>query len=375
MPRRRLLPTVVLGVSGIIFVSTMLFIYTDGQRRLFGVSSRSDESVKSISDAERRRQRRDSLVRRFPNIAYHRVAISSKGILDSIRRVCGRSAETSDAYHAMRLLNRKDIQYVRLGDTLVMPDTIVNDLRAYSIFPQYWEGGDSLPKVVLVSNAWQAYACYEYGELVRFAACNSGEERKPSFPGRYAVNWRQRLRISSLNDEWKLPFTVNFHLQAGSAFHQFDMPGRPVSHSCVRQFIEDAEWLFRWVRVARKDTIRHTYIPMSGTPVIILDIFNFSRRRGGPWLELASNAPVTIDLPADPMSVEEALIPISQVPKASRGLLRNYKRYLTADSVLRERGIIRPHVKLLESIDYNERRAKKAAAKRAAEMKAAQPKK
>ncbi len=375
MSRRRLLPTVVLGVSGIIFVSTMLFIYTDGQRLLSVGSSPSAAPVQSMSDGERRRQRRDSLEKRFPTIAYHRVAIHSKGILDSIRRVCGRSAETDDAYRAMRLLNRKDIQYVRLGDTLVMPDTIVKDLRAYSIFPQYWEGGDSLPKVVLVSNAWQAYACYEYGELVRFAACNSGEERKPSFPGRYAVNWRQRLRISSLNDEWKLPFTVNFHLQAGSAFHQFDMPGRPVSHSCVRQFIEDAEWLFRWVRVARKDTVRHTYIPMSGTPVIIVDIFNFARRRGGPWLELTSNAPVAIDLPADPMSVEEALIPISQVPKESRGSLRNYKRYITADSVLRERGIIRPHVKLLESINYNERRAKKAAAKRAAEIKAAQPKK
>lgn len=375
MPRRRLLPPVVLGVSGIIFISTMLFIYTDGQRRLLDVSVSSGREVKNISDEERRRQRRDSLEKRFPRITYHRIAISTKAILDSIRRVCGRSAETEEAYRAMRLLNRKDIQYVRLGDTLVMPDTIVKDLRAYSIFPQYWEGGDSLPKVVLVSNAWQAYACYEYGELVRFAACNSGEERKPSFPGRYAVYWRQRLRISSLNDEWKLPFTVNFHLQAGSAFHQFDMPGRPVSHSCVRQFIEDAEWLFRWVRVARKDTIRHTYIPMSGTPVIILDIFNFARRRGGPWLELTSNAPVSIDLPADPMSIEEALIPISQVPKESRGSLRNYKRYLTADSVLRERGVIRPHVKLLESINYNERRAKKAAAKRAAEAKAAQQKK
>ena len=75
------------------------------------------------------------------------------------------------------------------------------------------------------------------------------------------------------------------------------------------------------------------------------------------------------------MSIEEALIPISQVPKESRGSLRNYKRYLTADSVLRERGVIRPHVKLLESINYNERRAKKAAAKRAAEAKAAQQKK
>lgn len=353
----------------------MVFVYSDWQRFSNRSEHRSSSSVTAESLEDLRRARRDSIMSRFQRITYHRVPISSKSVLDSIRSVCAPSDTASGAYRAMRLLNRKDLQYVRVGDTLVMPDTILKDLRAYSVFPQYWAGGDTIPKVVLVSNAWQAYACYEYGELVRFAACNTGEERKPSFPGRYAVYWRQRLRISSLNDEWKLPFTVNFHLQAGSAFHQFDMPGRPVSHSCVRQFIEDAEWLFRWVRVARKDTVRHAYIPMSGTPVIILDVFNFARRRGGPWLELSTNDTVSMALPSDPMSVEEALIPISQVPKDSRGSLRNLKRYLTADSVLRARGVIRPHVKLLESINYNERRAKRAAAKRAAEARAAQQKK
>ncbi|MBU3698811.1 MAG: L,D-transpeptidase [Candidatus Kapabacteria bacterium] len=377
MPRRRFIPHVLLGLSGIVFVSSMMFVYTDWQKRTSG----SEEPLSSASAAtteseqEQRRAKRDSLMSRYRSISYHRVPLTSRAVLDSFRRACSPLDTVSGAYKVMRLLNRKDFQYLRVGDTLVMPDTIMKDLKAYSVFPQYWEGGDTIPKIILVSNTWQAYACYEYGELVRFAACNTGEERKPSFPGRYAVYWRQRLRISSLNDEWKLPFTVNFHLQAGSAFHQFDMPGRPVSHSCIRQFIDDAEWLYRWVRVARKDTIRHTYISMSGTPVIILDVFNFARRRGGPWLELASNDTVGISLPADPMSVEEALIPISQVPKESRGSLRNIKRYLTADSVLKARGVIRPHVHLMESINYNERRAKKAAAKRAAEAKAAQQKK
>jgi hypothetical protein len=66
------------------------------------------------------------------------------------------------------------------------------------------------------------------------------------------------------------------------------------------------------------------------------------------------------------MDVEEALIPISQVPHDSRGSLRNIKRYITADSILRERGVIRPGVKLLESIDYNKRRALREAAKKKA---------
>lgn len=324
-----------------------------------------EDSLARAQDSLQRLQGRiDSINKRFPRIGYHRVPVSSKHVLDSLRKICAKTDSTFTMYRIITLLNRKDLYFVRVGDTLVMPDTNYPNILAYSLFPQYWKGADTIKKIVVVSPKWQSYACYEYGVLVRFAATNSGEERKPSFPGRYSVNWKQRLRISSLNEEWELPFTVNIHQHAGSAFHQFEMPGRPVSHSCFRQYLHDAEWLFKWVRQAKYDTVKHRPIPFSGTPVIVLDVFDFSRRRGGPWLELHSNQDVLIELPADPMSVEEALIPISQVPHESRGSLRNIKRYITADSVLRERGVIRQGVSLRESIDYNKLRAKKEAAKK-----------
>jgi len=315
------------------------------------------DSLASIQNVKRRHI--DSLEKRFPRITYHTLAVSSKSVLDSVRRTFAKTKETWRNYRVLTLLNRKDIQFVRLNDTLVLPDTIFEDLRAYSVFPQYWPDGDTVAKAIFISNIWQSYACYENGQLVRYAACNSGEERKPTLPGRYAVYWRDKKRISSLDSTWILPFTVNFHLQAGSAFHQFEMPGRPVSHSCVRQFLSDAEWLFTWVRTARVDSVKHQFIPMTGTPVVILDIFDFSRRRGGPWLELRSNTDVKVELPKDFYSVEEALIPISQIPKEVRGSLRNVNRYKTADSILHERGIIRPGVTLRESIDFNKLRQKK----------------
>ncbi|MCX6140880.1 MAG: L,D-transpeptidase [Candidatus Kapabacteria bacterium] len=302
----------------------------------------------------------DSIRNRFPKVTYHVLPVTSTSILDSVRRTFAKTKETWKNYRVLTLLNRKDIHHVRLNDTLVLPDTILDDLRAYSVFPQYWPEGDTISKAILISNKWQSYACYRNGELVRFAACNAGEEHKPTLPGRYAVNWRDRKRISSLDSTWILPFTVNFHLQAGSAFHQFDMPGRPVSHSCVRQFLSDAEWLYRWVKTARVDTVNHQFIPWSGTPVVILDIFDFSRRRGGPWLELRSNQDAMIKLPKDLYGIEEALIPISQIPREVRGSLRNRQRYVTADSVLRANGIIRQGVSLRESIDFNKlRQAKK----------------
>lgn len=346
---RLLLPVIIL------FLATVSCTHEPSAEE--AISILSDDSVRVAT--VRKTQHVDSLMKRFPIVTYHRLAVSSNRILDSVRRTFAKTKATWLNYRVLTLLNRKDIQYVRLGDSLVMPDTIMEDLRAYSVYPQYWPAGDTVSKVVFISNKWQSYACYRNGELVRFAACNSGEERKPTLPGRYAVNWRDRMRISSLDSTWVLPFTVNFHLYAGSAFHQFEMPGRPVSHSCVRQFLGDAEWLYRWVKTARIDTIEHAFVPWSGTPVVILDIFDFNRRRGGPWLELTSNKDATVDLPKDLFAVEEALIPISQIPKEARGAVHNRKRYMTADSVLRERGIIRPHITLRESINFNELRQEK----------------
>lgn len=310
---------------------------------------------------ERAHAAADSLTKSLPSITYRRVVLNGH-LLDSLRHSCAKTKSTWLGYRAVTLLNRKDIQYFRVGDTVVLPDTVVEDLRSYSVFPVYYAGAREIPKIVVISNKWQSYACYEYGMLVRFAAANTGEERKPTFPGRYAATWKQRKRISSLDSTWILPFTINIHQYAGSAMHQFDMPGRPVSHSCVRQFLSDAEWVYKWIQVARIDSSRQ-FIPFTGTPVIIHGLFDFSRRRGGPWLELTSNKPQITDLPPKPMDVEPALIPISQIPKVVRGALPNRSRYVQAEAELRKRGWIRESVNLRESIDYNKlRQAKRKAA-------------
>ena len=341
------------------------------------VERRRQDSI-SQAETDRVQRRADSLRQRFPKILYHRFVIDSKGALDSLLRIYGKRDETWNGYRAFTLLNRKDTRYVRIGDTVVLPDTIMEDLRAYSVFPQYYPAADTIKKLIIVSNALQCYACYEYGELVRFAAANTGEERKPTFPGRYAINWKHPRRISSLDSTWIMPFTVNFHLYAGSAAHQFDMPGRPVSHSCVRQFLADAKWLFHWVDVGRIDTSTRRIIPYTGTPLLIIDVFDFTRSKGGPWLELLSNKDIELDLPEQPMQVEEALIPISQIPRDVRGGLPDKTRYVKAEEVLRERGHIREGVSLRESIDYNKlrkerraRQAKERAAKQAATPEAA----
>ncbi len=295
----------------------------------------------------------------YPEISYSKHKIENWRHFVEILKARNISIEKEKAKKILMTLNRKELRFFGKGDSIIVPDTIIEDIKAYSVFPQFYWAGRDIPKIIFITNQYQSYACYEFGRLVRFAAANTGKERTPSFPGRYALVWKIRNHRSSLDSNWVMPFTWNFHAEAGSAFHQFVMPGRPVSHSCIRQFLDDAEWLFYWGEGVKKDSAG-MLIPLSGTPVVILDIFDFARPRYGPWLDLSSNKKVILELPDDPMSIEEALIPWCQIPDESKGNMRNRERYIYAEDTLRARGIIRPHVKLIASVNFNKLRRLKA---------------
>ncbi len=330
------------------------------EARLFADSVARVDSVRDAIVAEAEGE--------FPTITYTKLHVADGAMLDSIREAFDYGDQESPRYKTFVTLNRRVFGSIRAGDSIVVPDTVVDDMRAYSVFPHVWFGAEEIPKLIVISNAQQAYACYEKGRLVRFAGCNTGTESKPTFPGRYAINWKERLRTSSINENWKLPFNLNFHLYAGNAFHQYYMPGRPASHSCVRQFMDDAEWLFNWAEVGDRNE-NGRVIPLTGTPVIIIDMFDYAREKYGPWLDLASNRDEKLEVPERPMEVEEALIPISQIPPSVRGGLPNRKRYETAEDTLRARGVIREEARLSWSIEYPtraEREARRAASTRSA---------
>ncbi|GAB5465793.1 MAG: hypothetical protein Kapaf2KO_12290 [Candidatus Kapaibacteriales bacterium] len=267
--------------------------------------------------------------------------------------------DAPDAHKVFITMNRREFRYVRIGDTVIYPDTIIDDMRAYSVFPQYYPEAEGVDKLVLVSNEYQCYAAYENGVQVRFAAANTGKERTQTYPGRYSLVWKQKERVSSLNSDWKLPYNFNFHRLAGNAFHQFEMPGRPVSHSCVRQFMSDAEWLFNWGEQA--DYSEGAPKEFTGTPVLIIDAFDFNRKQYGKWVDLENNKQIIIDLPDKPLDYELPFIPIEQVPKTSRGSIPKdqRERYKHALDSLYARGTLREGVTIIPSIDYNKLREEK----------------
>ncbi len=296
----------------------------------------------------------------FPKINYNHILIEDWKDRNAIFNEFRYRGHNWAQNKTFRTLNREECRYLRRGEKLVIADTFISDQRAYSIFPAFYWEARKIPKIIMISNAFQCYAAYKYGKLVRFAATNTGKERTQTYPGRYSLVWKEREHRSSIDSNWVMPYTFNFHANAGSAFHKFSMPGRPVSHSCCRQFLEDAKWLFYWGEGYKRD-INKKPIPLSGTPVIIIDAFDFSRKRGGPWLELNSNKDTILPLPKNPMAIEPALIPICQIPEGARwNLPGGMQRYIHAEDTLRAKGIIRPNVRLIQTFNYNEHRRKKA---------------
>lgn len=297
----------------------------------------------------------------FPEIHYQIVTFTKQSELKKFINEHKKTKKDQTNYRVITTLNRKELRFFRTNQKIIVPDTYLSDLRAYSVFPIYYSGARDIPKLIVVSNAYQAYACYEYGKLVRFAAANTGKRSTPTYPGRYSLNWREKLRHSSFNEEWVMPFTWNFHLLTGSAFHQFDMPGYPASHMCIRQFRDDAEWLFYWGEGAKRNK-NGSYIPFSGTPVIIIDYYDFEKNTK-KWLELTSNKEKIDYLSPNPLQVEEALIPIVHIPPELRNIIpRKEKiRYLYAEDTLRIKGVIQKGTRLIpsSSMKINEEKVSK----------------
>jgi hypothetical protein len=185
-------------------------------------------------------------------------------------------------------VSRIDLQHVSTGDTLIVPDK--TDSLLLSPFPVTLPAARSIPKLLLVSLRVQAFAAYDRGRLTRWGPTSTGRKDKPTPAGIYYTNWKAKERKSTIDDDWVLKWAVNLDSEEGIALHEYGLPGRPASHSCVRLAEEDATWLYGWVdswRVARnRRTITH-----KGTPVVVFGEYLYGQRR--PWLRLVQDRGAT----------------------------------------------------------------------------------
>jgi len=150
----------------------------------------------------------------------------------------------------IELLNRRLVTTMSVGDTLIVPTEFDLDFRAYSPFPRYYAGAREFDKLFIIDKGVQAWAAYEYGELVRWGIVNTGSEEHRTPNGRFNFNWKTEYRVSSLSppgEPWEMYWVFNFHLERGIHIHQYEMPtGGPVSRGCVRLINDDAKWIYEW---------------------------------------------------------------------------------------------------------------------------------
>lgn len=199
-------------------------------------------------------------------------------------------------------VNRVDkINFAKL-DTVIIPSDITGDKVFYQPFPLQVTYLKGIKKIIYFSYATQTFATYENGELTYTGPTNMGRKKDPTPTGLFFTNWKAEKTTSTVNDEWELLWNFNIANKLGVGWHQYEMPGYPASHSCLRLLEQDAKFLYKWADewvLADKETVK-----VKGTPVIVFGSYNFDSPKS--WFQLVNN-PKALDISVS--DIEKATMP------------------------------------------------------------------
>jgi lipoprotein-anchoring transpeptidase ErfK/SrfK len=182
-------------------------------------------------------------------------------------------------------VNRTDKQFFIKMDSVIIPTDYSGDIAFYLPFPVEVHYLIDVDKIIFFSYPTQAFAAYENGTLIYTGPTNMGRKKDPTPTGLFFCNWKAEETISTFDDEWKLLWNFNIENKKGVGFHQYDLPGYPASHSCLRLHEKDARnlyaWADQWVLVNDEN------VKFKGTPVIVYGSYPFGAPK--PWLQLIKN--------------------------------------------------------------------------------------
>jgi len=190
-------------------------------------------------------------------------------------------------------VNRTDGSNLAKMDSIIVPADFTGDLEFYLPFPISVSSLKDINKIIFFSYPAQSFAAYEYGELVYTGPTNMGRKADPTPTGLFYTNWKAEQTTSTFNDEWDLRWNFNIENKLGVGFHQYELPGYPASHSCLRLLERDARFLYDWADQWILD--KNESLVAKGTPVIVFGAYAFGEAK--PWLQLI-NDPHILDIPA-----------------------------------------------------------------------------
>lgn len=199
-------------------------------------------------------------------------------------------------------LNRLDEKNHKLADKLIIPDSISLNMMKYTPFPKFVDTLKAVNKIAIFSYPIQAFALYENGELVKWGPTSMGKKATPTDTGLFFTNWKAEETKSSFDDEWILRYNFNVENKLGIGWHQYDMPGYPASHACMRLLEKDAVqmygWAEQWVLTKNEQDTK-----AKGTPVIVYGSYDFEGPK--PWLSLVEDG-LANDVTEEELSTELA---------------------------------------------------------------------
>lgn len=182
-------------------------------------------------------------------------------------------------------VNRTDKAFFAKKDSVIIPTDMSGDIAFYLPFPIEVPYLVDVDKILFFSYPTQTFAAYENGILIYTGPTNMGKKKNPTPTGLFFCNWKAEETISTVDDEWKLLWNFNIANKGGIGFHQYDMPGYPASHSCLRLQEKDAKYLYEWAD--QWVLIDDENVKFKGTPVIVFGSYDFDAPK--PWLQLVKN--------------------------------------------------------------------------------------
>lgn len=262
---------------------------------------------------------------------YNAFAIpKDKKIRDSIYANFSKKYSEKERYTILAL-NRLDSKNKWNADTLVVPKDIDTTMMAYSPFPMQLDLLSDVKKFVVFSYPIQAFGVYSNGSLVKWGPTSMGKKTAQTTRGLTFANWKKKISTSTVSSEWKLPYNFNIHNIGGIGWHQYDLPGYPASHSCLRLLMKDAQWLYNyadtWVLNPGGATTK-----AKGTAVIVFGDYKWGGRK--PWRKLLS------DPNANNISVEEMNNLIK--PNIDKIIFEQTNREKVTDSIKAAKSMVKP---------------------------------
>ena len=233
---------------------------------------------------------------------------------------------TDEQRYKILAINRLDQKNSWRADTLSIPKNIDDDFLSFSPFPQSVSSLAQVTKFVIFSYPKQAFAYYENGKLVKWGPTSMGKKSAQTKRGLTYANWKKELAISTSNDEWKLPYNVNIFNKAGIGWHQYELPGYPASHSCLRMLEADAKFMYDKVEtwVLSKDG---QSVLVKGTPVLVYGDYGWGQSK--PWKRLAEDPNATTVTEAE---INEMVQPKLEEIMAAQSLREDRKNTTTTNA-------------------------------------------